>query len=47
MGMRQECNATEAISCLDLTSYSVDLINDSIMSLLAKVGLQIFDRFVR
>lgn len=44
MGMRQECNATEAISSLDLTSYSVDLINDSIMSLLAKVGLQIFDR---
>lgn len=38
MGMRQECNATEAINCLDLTSYSVDLINDSIMSLLAKVG---------
>lgn len=47
MGMRQECNATEVINCLDLTSYSVDLINDSIMSLLAKVGLQIFDRFVR
>lgn len=46
MGMRQECNATEAINCLDLTSYSVDLINDSIMSLLVKVRLRIFDRLI-
>lgn len=46
MGMRQECNATEAINCLDLTSYSVDLINDSIMSLLVKVRLRIFDRLL-
>lgn len=46
MGMRQECNATEAINCLDLTSYSVDLINGSIMSLLVKVRLRIFDRLI-